>query len=94
MTAELQDKLDHLELRIDQDTNQSNAINGSLNNMQAQMQRDGMSIRGDVAAQQSSMNLNMNKAQRALEVKDADRADRFATLAEADIAQLKKFLGR
>ena len=94
MTAELQDKLDHLELRIDQDTNQSNGINNSLNNMQNQMSRDGMSLRGDIVSQQSSMNLNMNKASQALSAKDADRADRFASLAEADIAGLKKFLGR
>jgi serine/threonine protein kinase len=52
------------------------------------------SLRGDVVAQQSGMNLNLSKAQKALEAHDADRADRFAGLAEADIAQLKKFLGR
>jgi serine/threonine-protein kinase len=94
ITAEVQDRLDHLELRIDQDTNQSNSINGSLNTMQGQMQRDGTSLRGDVSAEQSSMNLNLNKAQQAFAAHDADRAERFASLAEADIAQLKKFLGR
>ena len=94
MTAELQDKLDQLELRIDKDSHQSVGINTSLNNMQTQMQKDGMSLRGDIIEQQSSMNLNVNKAQQALAMKDANRSERFAGLAEADIAQLKKFLGR
>ncbi len=94
ITPELQAQLDNLELRIDQDTSKASAINNSLNTMQAQMQKDGMSLRGDVATQQSSMNLNLTKAQKALEAKDADRADRFATLTEQDIAQLQKFLGR
>jgi len=94
LTPELQKQLDTLELRIDNDSSQASAVNNSLNTMQSQMQKDGMSLRGDVASQQSSMNLNLSKAQKALEAHDADRADRFAGLAEADIGQLKKFLGR
>ncbi len=94
ISPELQKQLDALELRIDSDTSQADAINNSLNNMQSQMQKTGLSLRGDVVSQQSSMNLNLSKAQKAFEAHDADRADRFAGLAEADIAQLKKFLGR
>jgi hypothetical protein len=94
ITPELQKQLDTLELRIDADSSHASAINNSLNTMQAQMQKDGLSLRGDVAAQQSSMNLNLSKAQKALEAHDADRADRFAALTEADIAQLQRFLGR
>jgi serine/threonine-protein kinase len=94
ISPELQKQLDALELRIDTDTSHAAAINNSLNTMQSQMQKDGMSLRGDVASQQSSMNLNLSKAQKALEAHDAERADRFAGLAETDIAQLQKFLGR
>jgi hypothetical protein len=94
ISPEVQKQLDALELRIDSDTSQADAINNSLNNMQSQMQKTGLSLRGDVVAQQSGMNLNLSKAQKALEAHEADRADRFAGLAEADIAQLKKFLGR
>jgi hypothetical protein len=94
ISPELQKQLDNLELRIDTDTSHATAINNSLNTMQSQMQKDGMSLRGDVSSQQSSMNLNLSKAQKALEAHDADRADRFAGLAETDIAQLQKFLGR
>jgi eukaryotic-like serine/threonine-protein kinase len=94
MTEDLKNKLDALELRIDNDSSDSTSINNSLNTMQSQMQKDGMSLRGDVAARQASMNLNLSKAQKALEAHDADRADRFAALAESDIAQLKTFLGR
>ena len=94
ISPELQTQLDNLELRIDQDSGKASAINNSLNTMQSQMQKDGMSLRGDVAAQQSSMNLNLSKAQKALDAHDADRADRFASLTEQDIAQLQKFLGR
>ena len=83
-----------MELRIDNDSSQASAINNSLNNMQSQIQKTGLSLRGDVVAQQSSMNLNLSKAQKAFEAHDADRADRFAGLAETDIAQLQKFLGR
>ena len=81
-------------MRIDTDTSHATAINNSLNTMQSRMQKDGMSLRGDVSSQQSSMNLNLSKAKKALEAHDADRADRFAGLAETDIAQLQKFLGR
>jgi hypothetical protein len=94
ISPEIQKQLDALELRIDGDTSQADAINNSLNNMQSQMQKTGLALRGDVVSQQSSMNLNLSKAQKALEAHEADRADRFAGLAEADIAQLKKFLGR
>jgi len=94
VNPELQDRLDQLELRIDNDSSQAVGINNSLNTMQAQMQRDGLSLRGDVAAQQASMNGNLSRAQDALRQHDADRSERFAALAETDIAKLKKFLGR
>jgi len=94
VNPELQDRLDQLELRIDNDGSQAVGINNSLNTMQAQMQRDGLSLRGDVAAQQASMNGNLSRAQDALRQHDADRSERFAALAETDIAKLKKFLGR
>jgi len=94
MSEDLKNRLDTLELRIDNDTSESSSINTSLNTMQSEMQKDGMSLRGDIAARQASMNLNVSKAQKALEAHDADRADRFAGLAESDIAKLKTFLGR
>jgi hypothetical protein len=58
------------------------------------MQRDGLSLRGDMAAKQFSMNNNLGKAKQALAAQDPDRASRFAALTEPDLKALETFLGR
>jgi hypothetical protein len=43
---------------------------------------------------QAGMKTSLDKATDALRQKDADRAERYANTADADIKQLKSFLGR
>lgn len=93
ITPELRAQLDEEELTIDQLSNRATGINNSLNTMQRNMQHDGVSMRGDIAAKQSSMNTNLAKAKQALAMNDAARASKFASLAESDTGELEKFLG-
>ncbi len=94
VTPEQQAKLDELEPQIDQLASRAGAVNSSLNTMKASMQRDGLSLRGDIAAKQISMNLNLSKAKEAFSEREPDRASRFAALTEPDLKALETFLGR
>jgi len=86
--------LDQLEHEVDQLTNRAGSVNGSLDRLQAQQARQGLSLRGDIAARQDSLRLNLSKAQDAVERKDAARAKRYKELTESDVEALEKFLGR
>jgi hypothetical protein len=94
LSQEQKDKLDALEPQIDGLKARAAAVNNSLNTMQRQQQSQGYGMRGDIVAKQSSMNLNLGKADQAFRAQDADRAERFAALAEPDIKALETFLGR
>ena len=87
-------ELDEVEHRVDQLTSRAAAVNSSLNVMQQQQAAAGYGLRGDMAARQASMRLNIQKAQAAVEHGDIERAKRYADLAEADLAVLEHFLGR
>jgi len=92
--AELQKELDEVEHQIDQLTGRAGSIDSSLENLKRQQAASGYGLRGDMAEHQSSMKLNLSKAQNAIEHNDLDRAKRYAALAESDIDALEKFLGR
>jgi hypothetical protein len=94
LTAEQKSKLDELEPQIDQLNSRASAVNNSLNTMQRSMQKDGLSLRGDIASRQVSMNTNLGKAKQAFAAQDPDRASRYAALTEADVKALETFLGR
>lgn len=86
--------LDALEHEIDQLTARAGSINSSLDRLQAEQARAGYGLRGDMAQHQSSMKLNLQKAQDAIEHGDAARAKRYKEYCEADADALEKFLGR
>lgn len=86
--------LDALEHEIDQLTARAGSINSSLDRLQAEQARSGYGLRGDMAQHQSSMKLNLQKAQEAIEHGDAARAKRYKEYCEADVDALEKFLGR
>jgi len=86
--------MDALEHEIDQLSARAGAINSSLDRMQAEQAKAGYGLRGDMAARQSSMKLNLQKAQDAIEHGDGARAKRYKDLTEADVDALEKFLGR
>jgi hypothetical protein len=87
-------QLDAVEHDIDQLSNRVEAVNGSLDNLRAQQQAQGLGLRGDIASRQASMKLNLAKAQDAIEHNDAARAKRYAQMTDADVEALEKFLGR
>ena len=94
MSPELKAKLDEEELHIDQLGSRSVSINNSLNTMQRSLQKDGVNLRGDITSKQASMNNNLGKAKQALAAHDADRASKFAAMADIEEGELEGFLGR
>jgi hypothetical protein len=87
------DKLDALGRQLDNLKARTAAVNNSLNTIQRQ-QGAGYGMRGDIAARQASMNLNLSKADEAFKAEDLDRASRFAAMTEADLRALETFLGQ
>jgi hypothetical protein len=86
--------LDQLEREVDLLTVRVDAVNNGLDHLQREQARMGVGLRGDMAARQSSMNLNLSRAQQAVSARDAARAQRYRDAAEADVEALEKFLGR
>jgi serine/threonine-protein kinase len=86
--------LDQLEREVDQITARVEAVNGGLDEMRREQARMGLGLRGDMAARQSTMNINLSRAQEAVTRGDAARAQRYRDAAEADLEVLEKFLGR
>ena len=93
-TAQDAAALDEIEQDIVQMTARVAAVNGSLDRMQDQQARQGLGMRGDIVARQQSMNLNMKRAQQAIDEHDAARARRYRDTTQADLEALEKFLGR
>ena len=86
--------LDLLETEIDQLFVRASAVERGLDAFQQQQANQGLGLRGDMAARQESMKLNLSRAQQAMEQRDGVRAQRFKTLAERDVEALERFLGR
>jgi eukaryotic-like serine/threonine-protein kinase len=92
--AALAKELDDVEHQIDQLTGRAGSVEGGLDNLKRQQAAAGYGLRGDMAEHESSMKLNLSKAQNAIEHNDVERAKRYAGLAETDVEALEKFLGR
>jgi eukaryotic-like serine/threonine-protein kinase len=88
------EELDRIEHEIDQLTGRAASVNSSIENLQRQQAAMGVGLRGDVASRLASMKVNLAKAQDAIGRSDVDRAKRYASLADADVEALEKFLGR
>ena len=86
--------LDRLEQDLDALSTRAVAVDSSLDRLQQEQARQGLGLRGDMAARQQSMRANMSKAQDALEKRDATRARKSGDLAQRDIEALEQFLGR
>jgi eukaryotic-like serine/threonine-protein kinase len=87
-------ELDAVERDLDQLTSRAAAVNSSLDTLQRQQAAAGYGLRGDIAAKQASMKLNLAKAQDAVEHNDAARAKRYAEMTSTELEALEKFLGR
>ena len=85
---------DQLETEIDQLVVRASVVNRSLDTLQQEQARQGLSLRGDIAGRQTSMNLSLTRAQQAVQQQNAGRAQKFKAMAEADLEALERFLGR
>jgi serine/threonine protein kinase len=88
------EKLDQLELSIDQLSSRIDAANNSLEGIEQEQSRSGMRMRSDITASRSSMLNSLKKAQDALADHDAEKAKRYADRAEADLEIIEHFLGK
>ena len=86
--------VEELEDRIDQLSTRVAAINNSLDRLQRQQAGAGYGLRGDMAAAQAAMQMNLSKAQSAMEHGDAVKAKKYTDLASASAGTLEHFLGR
>src|SRR5205814_648559 len=89
-----QAELDALEHEIDGLAARAAAVNSSLDTLQRQQASAGYGLRGDIVSKQTTMKLNLSKAQDAIGRNDAIRAKKYADMAGADVESLEKFLGR
>ena len=66
----------------------------TIRNMEQQQARQGVGMRGDMAAARDSMEFLMGEAKDAIEARDFDTAKRNMDLAERALEKLEGFLGR
>jgi hypothetical protein len=86
--------VDQIDEEIDQLSVRAGAVNNSLDRLQREQAGQGLGLRGDMAARQQSMNLNLARAQQAVEKRDVLRAKKFRDAAQSDLETLERFLGR
>jgi eukaryotic-like serine/threonine-protein kinase len=75
-------------------TSRSGAVDDSLDNLRRQQSAQGLGLRGDISASQQRMRTYMSAAQAALDRGDEQGAKKYQDLAETELNQLEKFLGR
>ena len=66
----------------------------SVDTLRRQQEAEGYGLRGDIAAAEERMKMNLAKGDAALKAKDLVNAQKYFDMAEADIAKVEKFLGR
>ena len=70
------------------------AVSQSLDTLRRQQEASGYGLRGDMAAAQQRMQMDLAKGDAALKAKDLVNAQKYYDMAEAEIAKLEKFMGR
>ena len=88
------EKLDQLELSIDQLQSRIDSANNSLEGIEQEQSRSGMRMRSDITAARSAMLNSLKKAQDAVADHDFERAKRYSDQAEANLEIVEHFLGR
>jgi eukaryotic-like serine/threonine-protein kinase len=87
-------ELDKLQDDLDQLSTRARAAKDSVENIRRQQNAQGLNLRGDIAAAEDRMGMDIDKAQAALQNQNAKDARRYMEKAEADVETLEKFLGR
>ena len=70
------------------------AVRASLDNLERQQNRAGLSLRSDMASARETMNYLLGEAQAALTAADLSTTKRNLDLAEQQVNRLERFLGR
>jgi serine/threonine-protein kinase len=66
----------------------------SIDTLKQQQQAQGFGLRGDIAAAEERMKMDLAKGDAALKAKDLASAQKYFDMADAEITKLEKFLGR
>ena len=85
---------DAMETELDQLDSRQASVESSIDNLEQQLHRDGLGLRGDMVASRSNMRTDMAKAKQAMEASDTERARRYMDMAHREIEHLEAFLGR
>jgi NAD+--asparagine ADP-ribosyltransferase len=72
----------------------ADAVTQSLNNLKQQQAQDGLTLRTDMLAAESRMNSYLQMAQRALQGRNLDLAQKSMDSAEVELSKLESFLGK
>jgi eukaryotic-like serine/threonine-protein kinase len=89
-----QQALEQLAHDLDLLSSRADSVSGSLAALREAQRSQGLGLRGDVASSQERMRRYLTRAQSALRNQDAPGAKKYLDLAETEIANLEKYLGR
>jgi len=89
-----QTALQQLTHDLDLLSSRADSVNDTLTALRESERSQGMSLRGDVAASQQRMQKYLGRAESALSNNDASGARRYLELAETEVENLERFLGR
>jgi len=87
-------ELEDLEDRMTPLEGRASAVKDSVEHLRQQQERAGYSLRQDISASESSMEMYMGKAEAALSARNPQAAKKYMDLAEREVENLEKFLGR
>lgn len=86
--------LNQLERERDLLSSRADSVNASLTSLRDAQQSQGMNLRGDIVSSQARMQRFLARAESALKAQNAPDTKRYLDLAETEINNLEKFLGR
>jgi len=92
LSAAQRAELDELQRRMILLEARAGAVRGSLQNLQAQQARSGLSLRGDMAAANQGMERLMAAASAALKAEDPTALKQNLDMAEQQVEKLENFL--
>jgi uncharacterized caspase-like protein len=84
---------DALDDRLTKLVARAGAVTGSLDNLRQEQARQGVSLRGDMAAAATQLNVLLNQADKAFNDGDLRRASRSMDQLEPALEKLERFLG-
>jgi eukaryotic-like serine/threonine-protein kinase len=87
LLRETEDQTDQLQAR-------SAAITQGLDNLRRAQQSQGYGLRGDIVQAEQMMQINLSRAQSALQAGNVDQAKEYLDKAETQAMTLERFLGR